>query len=153
MPVSMLAEMAKQLSRGGISVVYNEKPGIGHNGGPPLDDDSDSNGNSPDPNGNKPLLPPPVPGMQIDYDTISTAKPGQATTPRNLAEQVLWNQVTNDPVSGSKLIGLNNDPRFPASNGWQKMEATHTRPDGTKISIHYQYNSVTGRAYDMKLTN
>ncbi|WP_261334009.1 hemagglutinin repeat-containing protein [Rhizobium leguminosarum] len=153
MPVSMLAEMAKQLSRGGISVVYNEKPGIGHNGGPPLDDDSDSNGNSPDPNGNKPLLPPPVPGMQIDYDTISTAKPGQATTPRNLAEQVLWNQVTNDPVSGSKLIGLNNDPRFSASNGWQKMEATHTRPDGTKISIHYQYNSVTGRAYDMKLTN
>ncbi|WP_261336595.1 hemagglutinin repeat-containing protein [Rhizobium leguminosarum] len=153
MPVSMLAEMAKQLSRGGISVVYNEKPGIGHNGGPPLDDDSDSNGNSPDPNGNKPLLPPPVPGMQIDYDTISTAKPGQATTPRNLAEQVLWNQVTNNPVSGSKLIGLNNDPRFPASNGWQKMEATHTRPDGTKISIHYQYNSVTGRAYDMKLTN
>jgi len=138
------------------AIVFNsgrgqdETPGIGHNGGPPLDDQSGSN--DPDPN-NRPQVPPPVPGYNIDYDKISTAKPDQATAPRNLAEQVLWNQVLRDPGSGSKLPGLNNDPRFPASNGWQKMEATHRTPDGRSISIHYQYNSITGKAYDMKFTN
>jgi len=89
---------------------------------------------------------------RIDYDKISTAKPGQATQPRNLDEQVLWNEVIRNPASGQKL-DLNKDLRFPATSGWQKMEATHTRPDGTKISIHYQYNSITKKAYDMKLTN
>lgn len=153
MPSSLLADIAKQLSHSGNTIVYNQTPGKGHNGGPPLDDDGPSNGNSPDPNDNKPLAPPIIPGMQIDYDTISTAKPGQATSPRNLAEQVLWNQVIDNPANGSKLTGLNNDPRFPVSNGWQKMEVTHTRPDGTKISILYQYNSTTGKAYDMKFTN
>lgn len=132
MPASMLADIARQLSHGGISIVYNERPGKGHNGGPPIDDDVPSNGHSPDPNDNKPLVPPIIPGMQIDYDTISTAKPGQATSPRNLAEHVLWNEVIDNPANGSKLIGLNNDLRFPPSNGWQKMEVIHTRPDGTK---------------------
>jgi filamentous hemagglutinin len=94
--------------------------------------------------------PPRVVGMDIDYNTISTAKPGQVTAPRNLQEQVLWNQVLNDPAAGQKL-DLNSDPRFPTSNGWQKMQVTHRLPDGQSISIHYQYNSISGKAYDMKI--
>ena len=33
------------------------------------------------------------------------------------------------------------------------MEAKHKLPDGSGISIHYQYNSNTGKAYDMKITS
>lgn len=32
------------------------------------------------------------------------------------------------------------------------MEASHRLPSGENITIHYQYNSVTGKAYDMKIT-
>ncbi len=53
---------------------------------------------------------------------------------------------------GEKLKDMNNDPRFPTSAGFQKMEAVHKLPDGSSITIHYQYNSTTGKAYDMKIT-
>jgi filamentous hemagglutinin len=86
-------------------------------------------------------------------ETISTAKPGQATAPRDLNEQVLWNQVNADPAAGSALQDMNNDLRFPASAGFQKMQALHKLPDGTNINIHYQYNSTTGKTYDMKIVS
>jgi filamentous hemagglutinin len=143
------------MQSGGMkNIVLSQNAGMGHNGGPPLNGGGSSNsgGSGNGGNGQPPLLPPAVPGMNIDYDKISTAKPGQATAPRNLEEQVLWNQVLANPGAGQPLGGLNNDPRFPTQNGWQKMEITHRRPDGSPISIHYQYNSITGRAYDMKLT-
>jgi hypothetical protein len=126
--------------------------GIGHNGGPPLDDETNGNKGSPDPNGDKPKVPPQVAGLDIDYDKISTAKPDQPTAPRNLQEQVLWNQVIRDPAAGERLRDMNNDPRFPTSNGWQKMQVSHELPDGRNITLHYQYNSITGKAYDIKLT-
>ena len=84
---------------------------------------------------------------------ISTAKPGvQFTAPRNLNEQVLWNLVIDTPSLGQPLRGMNKDPRFPTDAGFQKMQATHQLPDGTNITIHYQYNLNTGKAYDMKIT-
>ena len=87
-------------------------------------------------------------------ESISTAKPGQqATKPRNFNEQVLWNQVLRDPGKGGVLRGMNNDKRFPESAGFQKMEAKHKLPDGEGISIHYQYNRITGKAYDIKITS
>lgn len=86
-------------------------------------------------------------------ENISTAKPNQATAPRDLNEQTLWNMVQREPQSGRALDGLNSDPRFPQSAGFQKMEAKHKLPDGSSISIHYQYNSNTGKAYDMKITS
>ena len=85
-------------------------------------------------------------------ETISTAKPGtQVTKPRDLNEQILWKQVQENPASGSKLQGMNNDPRFPAEVGFQKMQETHKLSDGSSITIHYQYNSNTGKAYDIKI--
>jgi hypothetical protein len=85
-------------------------------------------------------------------ESISTAKTGkQVTVPRDLNEQIFWKQVEANPSQGSKLPGMNNDPRFPESAGFQKMQATHQLPDGSSITIHYQYNSYTGKAYDMKI--
>lgn len=86
-------------------------------------------------------------------EKISTAKPGlQSAAPRDLNEQMFWKQVESNPLGGTELKGMNKDPRFPVTAGFQKMEATHKLPDGSSISIHYQYNSVTGKAYDMKIT-
>ncbi|MEI9484269.1 VENN motif pre-toxin domain-containing protein [Enterobacter cancerogenus] len=85
-------------------------------------------------------------------EKISTAKPGkQFTAPRDLNEQTFWKEIESNPAQGVKLPGMNNDPRFPTSAGFQKMEATHYLPDGSSMSLHYQYNVNTGKAYDMKI--
>lgn len=85
-----------------------------------------------------------------DYDNYSTAKSHQSTAPRDLNEQALWNQVLENPSAGTDLM-LSGDKAFPRSDGWKKMQATHKLPSGESITIHYQYNSVTGKAYDMKI--
>ncbi|RYJ08793.1 hypothetical protein C5Y41_24595 [Rahnella variigena] len=85
-------------------------------------------------------------------EKISTAKPGkQFTQPRDLNEQVIWNQVQENPAKGEILPGMNNDPRFPVSAGFQKMQVVQKNSKGESITIHYQYNSTTGKAYDMKI--
>ena len=92
-----------------------------------------------------------------DADNISTADPTktppQVTAPRNLEEQVWWNQVVKNPKSGRKLDNMNNDIRFPKESGFQKMEAIKLTQDNKKIIIHYQYNSKTNKAYDIKITS
>jgi filamentous hemagglutinin len=84
-------------------------------------------------------------------EKISTAKSHQATTPRDLWEQTLWNRVVENPAAGKPLASLAKDDRFPHSDGFMKMEASHRLPDGSSITIHYQYNSVTKKAYDIKI--
>ncbi len=55
-------------------------------------------------------------------EKISTAKPGkQSAIPRDLNEQIVWKQVQENPAKGES------------------------------ITIHYQYNSTTGKAYDIKI--
>ncbi|WP_426406334.1 DUF637 domain-containing protein [Serratia sp. PAMC26656] len=80
---------------------------------------------------------------------ISTAKAHQATAPRDLNEQVLWNLVKKNPEKGF-VLDLNKDSNFSATAGFQKMQVTHKLQDGDSITIHYQYNKYTDRAYDMK---
>ncbi|AIK14231.1 hemolysin/hemagglutinin-like protein HecA precursor [Pectobacterium atrosepticum] len=84
-------------------------------------------------------------------ESVSTAKGIQNPFPRDLNEQVLWNGVKANPSAGYPLTGLNNDPKFPSSAGFQKMSVNHTLPDGRNIEVHYQYNSLTNKAYDMKV--
>ncbi|MGK3144633.1 VENN motif pre-toxin domain-containing protein [Pantoea sp. C2G6] len=85
-------------------------------------------------------------------EKISTAKPGkQSPVPRDLNEQIVWKQVQENPAAGEKLIGMNNDPRFPTSAGFQKMQVAQKNAKGESITVHYQYNSITGKAYDMKI--
>jgi len=68
-----------------------------------------------------------------------------------LNEQIMWKQVVENPVEGKPINGANNDPRFPIEAGFQKMAVNHKLSDGTKIEIHYQYNSITDKAYDVKI--
>ena len=37
--------------------------------------------------------------------------------------------------------------------GFQKMQATQTLGDGSKITVHYQLNTITGEAFDYKFVN
>ena len=87
-------------------------------------------------------------------EKISTAKLGsQTTVPRDISEQIFWKSVQSNPLQGRAMLGLNRDSRFPTFAGFQKMEAQHILPDGGVIVIHYQYNSNTRKAYDMKITS
>jgi filamentous hemagglutinin len=63
----------------------------------------------------------------------------------------VWKQVQENPAAGEKLLGMNNDPRFPASAGFQKMQVVQKNAKGESITIHYQYNSTTGKAHDIKI--
>ena len=47
---------------------------------------------------------------------------------------------------------MNKDPRFPKYAGFQKMEAKKKLSNDSTITVHYQYNSMTNKAYDMKIT-
>ncbi len=94
-----------------------------------------------------------LPDNGVDYDTVSTAGAGQSKFPRDLNEQMLFNQVQANPLMGRTLNGMNNGTRFLASDGFQKMELIRELPDGSKISLHYQYSALTGRAYDVKVTS
>ncbi|MCP1116440.1 hypothetical protein M6B24_24970, partial [Enterobacter bugandensis] len=38
------------------------------------------------------------------------------------------------------------------SAGFQKMQVTQKNSNGQSITIHYQYNRNTGKAYDVKIT-
>ena len=91
-------------------------------------------------------------------ENISTANPTknppQVTTPRDFREITLWNNVVKNPKDGEPMIGMNGDPRFPTSAGFQKMQAI-ARGNGIKDNavIHYQYNSITNKAYDIKIVS
>lgn len=84
-------------------------------------------------------------------EDISTAKSSHSIIPRDLNESALWNRVLADPSAGTPLPSLARDQRFARSAGFMKMQATHLLPDGSSISIHYQYNSITLRPYDIKI--
>ena len=81
-------------------------------------------------------------------ESISTAKSNQATKPRDLNEQVVWNEVLRNPGAGEPLANMNfnpvtgkSDPKFPTKYGFQKMQVVHELPNGQSITIHYQYNN------------
>jgi hypothetical protein len=85
-----------------------------------------------------------------DYENLSTARPNQATVPRDDLEQALWDFVLVNPSSG-KPLDLSGDGRFSNEAGWTKMQVTD-KYNGQTVTIHYQYNSYTNKAYDIKIT-
>jgi RHS repeat-associated protein len=120
------------LGLSGLSGLSDECPGINGNNLPPLTAEQQQ--------------------LIKNAENISTAKAGkQVAVPRDLNEQIFWRQVEKKPANGQILSGMNNDPRFPESAGFKKMSAAHRLPDGKYIDIHYQYNSYTGKAYDIKI--
>lgn len=42
--------------------------------------------------------------------------------PRNVQEQIVWDDVMKNPASGRELRNLNGDSRFPQDAGFVKME-------------------------------
>lgn len=60
-------------------------------------------------------------------------------------------EVAEIPCGGKKLSHLNTDKRFLQDAGFVKIEKSHKLPDDNIISIHYQYNSIKNKAYDMKV--
>ncbi|WP_244600766.1 hemagglutinin repeat-containing protein [Agrobacterium sp. LAD9] len=89
----------------------------------------------------------------LDYSRITTANlaKGQSPVPRSLEEQIAWKEVLANPAGGT-LLDLNNDVRFLKINGWQKMEYSTNTSKGA-ISIHYQYNTITEKPYDIKVVS
>ena len=72
------------------------------------------------------------------------------TRPTNLREQLAMEQVKSNPLAGSRLKSIElNDPRWPASEGWAKMQQIVPTSKG-KISIHYVYNQALELFDDFK---
>lgn len=72
--------------------------------------------------------------------------------PGTLREQLAVQQVMQNPRAGKIAAGAMGDPRWPASEGWVKMQQT-IDPGGTagKISVHYNLNTLTGWVDDFKI--
>lgn len=87
--------------------------------------------------------------VELDYDNISTASPTQVTTPRNLQEQLLWDDVLDNPLADATPL-TSNDGRF---FDFEKKQKTILSENGERVTIHYQYNPSTGRVVDIKITH
>ena len=85
-------------------------------------------------------------------ELISTANPmkGQSSVPRDLPEQIIFENVQRNPEQGMRLKGMNGDTRFSKANGFQKMQITDKLFNDEIITVHYQYNFISKRAYDIK---
>ena len=69
------------------------------------------------------------------------------TEPANLREKLAMEQVKSNPSAGTPLTKITlNDPRWPSSEGWVKMQQIVPTSQGN-INIHYVYNQ-TLKIYD-----
>ena len=73
-----------------------------------------------------------------------------STLARNLREQLAIEQALANPKAGRMLKVKMTDPRWPASEGWVKMQQM-IYPGGEPIEVHYLYNTVTGAVDDAKI--
>lgn len=73
------------------------------------------------------------------------------TIPNTLNEQMAMHQVQSNPLEGATKVPLEmTAPRWPASEGWVKMQSVVQNADGTKTTIHFLYNVITGAFDDFK---
>lgn len=71
------------------------------------------------------------------------------TAATNLTEQLAIEQVMANPTKGELLKNvIMKDPRWPASDGWVKMQETVN-----SITIHWNRNTQTGATADFKIVN
>jgi len=73
------------------------------------------------------------------------------TTPNNLNEQLAMKEVLSNPLDGATVVPTKNmnDPRWLGSEGWVKMQRI-IKTSNEKISIHFNYNTKTGKFDDFK---
>lgn len=94
--------------------------------------------------------------VQLTKKVTQKATPKQALgAARNLREQLAIKQVRANPKIGERIMADKiKDPRFKASDGWQKMRYTHrplTPKSGGKIVVHYFYNTVLKSTKQVKI--
>ena len=66
-------------------------------------------------------------------------------TPNSLNEQLAMEEAMSNPGAGTRVPITMNDPRWPASAGWEKMQQN---VNGN--IIHYVMNAITGAVDDFK---
>jgi RHS repeat-associated protein len=82
----------------------------------------------------------------------STANGVDRWLPRNLREQLATDEAMQNPTAGNKASGALGDPRWPASDGWVKLQQTiDSGGREGPTSIHYNYNTNTGDVDDFKV--
>ncbi len=71
--------------------------------------------------------------------------------PNTLNEQMAMNQVLSNPLEGATKVPIEmTDSRWLATDGWVKMQSVVQHEDGTKTTIHFVYNEITGAFDDFK---
>ena len=70
------------------------------------------------------------------------------TRARDIREQLAIEEAMANPSAGLQLGVVMNDPRWPASAGWVKMQ--QKVGDGQTI-VHYNLNTATGAVADFKI--
>jgi len=80
---------------------------------------------------------------------------GRGTTGRNvpnsLNEQMAMHQILSNPLQNASRLPLEmKDSRWPASEGWVKMQSIVENHDNTITIIHFVYNTLTGEFDDFK---
>ena len=72
--------------------------------------------------------------------TNTSLDPNRRTEPANLREKLAMEQVKSNPSAGTPLTKITlNDPHWPASEGWVKMQQI-VPTSQENINIHYVYN-------------
>ena len=60
-------------------------------------------------------------------------------------------QVQSNPLEGASELPFNmSDARWPKSDGWVKMQSIQNFSDGSNVTIHFNYNKITGAFDDFK---
>ena len=89
-----------------------------------------------------------IPAAKTAGSTADLAK--GTTLARNLREQLAIEQAMSRPAAGQVLPIKMTDPRWPASDGWVKMQQM-IKPGGEPINVHYLQNTATGAVDDIKI--
>jgi hypothetical protein len=72
-------------------------------------------------------------------------------SPNTLNEQMAMHQVKSNPLKGASELPIKmSDARWPASEGWVKMQSVVKDSTGGKTTVHYVYNKITGAFDDFK---
>jgi len=89
---------------------------------------------------------------QIPSSNSTNASRGSTgrTEPSDLREQLAMEQVKSNPSAGTQLTRITlNDPRWPSSEGWVKMQQIVPTSQGN-INIHYVYSQTLNVFDDFK---
>ena len=88
-----------------------------------------------------------------DEENLSDKKAGPRTKPKNLEEQLALEEAKAKPEGAKEIMrGDIKDKRYPQEE-WKKNQYIHRNPNGTKTTIHYWENRITGATEGFKFKN